>query len=190
MADQSTPRVPLEELLERAGNGDRTAFAEVYDATASHAYGIALSVTRNQAQAEDVVQEAYRDIWRESASFDATRGSGSGWVSVKVHEVAVNSVRSKQSHSNGDAKAALARVAEPARATPGSHRVQSPLSQVSAPQRTAVELAYYGGYTHAQIATMTGMPADSAKSRIREGLLELRDVMRGHGNGAPSITTS
>ncbi len=183
MADQPTPHVPLEELLERAGNGDRAAFAQLYDTTASHAYGIALSVTCDQAQAEDVVREAYLDIWRESASFDATRGSGSGWVSVRVHSVAVNSVRSKQSHPNSEAQAAVARVRDPVRATPDAHRVRSALSQVSPPRRTAVELAYYGGYTHAQIATMTGMPPDSAKSRIREGLIELRDVIRAHGNG-------
>ena len=188
-APSSPGSLPLEALLERAGTGDRRAFAEVYDATASHAYGIALSVTCDRSQAADVVQEAYLDVWRTSARFDPRRGSGAGWVLTIVHGRAVDRVRSTKSRSDGAASASDAQVAGPVRPTPEGRRVQLALSQVPSPDRRAVELAYFGGYTHAEIAHMTGMPTDAAKSRIREGLMTLRDAMRANGNGAASLTS-
>ena len=181
---------PLEALLERAGTGDRHAFAEVYDATASHAFGIALAVTCDRSKAEDVVQEAYLDMWRTSASFDPRRGSAAGWVLMIVHGKAVDRVRSANSRSNGAARAPDAQFGAPGQATPEGQRVQLALSQVPSPHRRAVELAYFGGYTHAEIAHMTGMPTDTAKSRIREGLTTLRDVMRANGTAAASLTSS
>ena len=171
--------LPLEELLKQAATGDHGALAELYDATASRAFGLALRVTRDRPLAEDVVQEAYSDIWRSAASFDPKHGSGIAWVLAIVHGKAVARIRSTSTRWDDEEDTPVARAAAHAPATPegespAGQKVRSALSQVPTAQRRAVELAYFGGYTHSAIARMAGMPADTATSRIREGLIELR----------------
>ena len=98
-----TPAVapqPLEVLLSQAGHGDRVAFAHMYDATASRAFGVALRVARDRAHAEDVTQEAYLDIWRTGDAFDPDRGSALAWIMTVVHRKAVDRVRATQSRAN------------------------------------------------------------------------------------------
>jgi RNA polymerase sigma-70 factor (ECF subfamily) len=171
--------------------GDRAAFAEVYDATASGAFGLALRVVRDRSHAEDVIQEAYLHIWRKGANFDPQRGTAMGWIFMVVHGKAVDRVRSAQSRSNRDEvyfrESRYAEQTSPqdptgdlVLATSEGRRVRFALSQLTAVQRQSVELAYFGGYTCTEIARMTGVPLGTAKSRMRDGLLKLRDLM-----GAP-----
>ena len=157
----------LAELLNRAGTGDRRAFADFYDATVSRAFGLALTVTRNRSDAEDVVQEVYREIWRRSASFGGQHGSALSWVLTPVHQKAVARARSSD----------LGRSASPGDPLKHSGNAGVALSQVPAPERKALELAYFGGYTHGYIDEMGRLPRNTSKARIREGLIELRDRM-------------
>ncbi len=135
----------LSELLRASARGDQAAFAQLYDATASRVHGLALRVVRDPAQAEEVTQEAYLEIWRTAARFDPSRGSALSWLLTLTHRKAV------------DRRGALA--------------------SLTAVQREAVELAYFGGYTHTEVATMLELPVGTAKTRIRDGLIRLRDAM-------------
>ena len=167
-----------------AAAGDEAAFAQLYDATSSRAYGLALRVVRNPAQAEEVVQEAYLDAWRSSSRFDPARGSAIGWLLTIVHRKAVDRVRSAEAATARDATyhresqpVEHDSTAEAAHASLEAQRVRGAVAALTAVQREAVELAFFGGYTHTEVATMLDVPVGTAKTRIRDGLIRLRDAM-------------
>ena len=174
----------LASLMQRSSRGDEAAFAELYDLTSARAYGLALRVVRNPAQAEEVVQEAYLDAWRTSSRFDPARGSAAGWLLTIVHRKSVDRVRSAEAATARDAT--YHRETEPvehdstvesAHASLDAQRVRTAVAGLTAVQREAVELAFFGGYTHTEVATMLDVPVGTAKTRIRDGLIRLRDAM-------------
>jgi RNA polymerase sigma-70 factor (ECF subfamily) len=174
----------LASLLQRSSRGDEAAFAELYDATSARAYGLALRVVRNPAHAEEVLQEAYLDAWRTSSRFDPARGSAVGWLLTIVHRKAVDRVRSAEAASARDAT--YHRESQPvehdstlesAHASLEAKRVRGAVAGLTDVQRQAVELAFFGGYTHTEVATMLDVPVGTAKTRIRDGLIRLRDAM-------------
>ena len=174
----------LGSLMQRSSRGDEGAFAELYDATSARAYGLALRVVRNPAHAEEVVQEAYLDAWRTSSRFDPARGSAIGWLLTIVHRKAVDRVRSAEAATARDAtyhressSVQHDSTLEAAHASLEAQRVRSAVSGLTEVQREAVELAFFGGYTHTQVATMLDVPVGTAKTRIRDGLIRLRDAM-------------
>ncbi|MGH3362456.1 MAG: ECF RNA polymerase sigma factor SigK [Nocardioides sp.] len=171
-------------LLKRSGRGDETAFAELYDAMAARVYGLAVRVVRDPAQAEEVTQESFLEIWRSSGRFDPDRGSAVGWLLTIVHRKAVDRVRSAEASSRRDTTyhqqdnpVAHDATAEAAQASLEARRVRSALAALTAVQREAIELAYFGGYTHTEVASMLDLPVGTAKTRIRDGLIRLRDTM-------------
>jgi RNA polymerase sigma-70 factor (ECF subfamily) len=171
-------------LLRRSGLGDESAFAEFYDATAARAYGLALRVVRNPAHAEEVTQEAYLDAWRSSARYDAGRGSAAGWLLTIVHRKAVDRIRSVEAATARDeawdretAPTEHDQTAEEAHASLDAARVRHAVATLTDVQRQAVELTYFGGYTHTEVATLLDVPLGTAKTRIRDGLIRLRDLM-------------
>lgn len=174
----------LADLLGRSARGDTEAFARFYDATSARAYGLALRVVRDPAQAEEVAQEVYLDVWRQSGRYDADRGSAIGWLLTIVHRKAVDRVRSAEAatrrdttyHRQNDPVAHDA-TAEAVEASLEAHRVRSAMQELTAIQRQALELAYFGGYTHTEVATMLDLPVGTAKTRIRDGLIRMRDAM-------------
>ena len=177
----------LATALRRCAAGDEQAFARVYDATSARAFGLAVRVLRDHAQAEEAVQEAYLQVWRQSARFDAQRGSAISWVLMIVHGTAVSQVRSSQSRSTREET--YERQHDPLRvgrddptgdavdASMDAGRVRAALGQLTDLQRSAIELAYFEGRTHTEVAGIIGIPLGTAKTRIRDGLLRLRDVM-------------
>ena len=174
----------LADLLHRAGLGDEAAFAEFYDATSARAYGLALRVVRNPAHAEEVTQEAYLDAWRSSVRYDAGRGSAAGWLLTIVHRKAVDRVRSVEAATTRDetwnresAPVDHDQTAEAAHASLDATRVRNAVATLTDVQRQAVELTYFGGYTHTEVATLLDVPLGTAKTRIRDGLIRLRDLM-------------
>lgn len=174
----------LADLLHRSALGDEVAFAAFYDATSARAYGLALRVVRNPAHAEEVTQEAYLDAWRSSTRFDPTRGSAAGWLLTIVHRKAVDRVRSVEAASARDetwnretAPTDHDQTAEGAHASLDAARVRSAVATLTDVQRRAVELTYFGGYTHTEVATLLDVPLGTAKTRIRDGLIRLRDLM-------------
>ena len=178
------PAARLGELLQQASRGDEQAFAELYDATSARAYGMALRVVRNPAQAEEVTQEAYLDAWRTSSRFDPRKGSAVGWLLTIVHRKAVDRVRSAEAASareNTYQRESMTTehdsTQEQAHASLDAQRVRGAVSGLTKVQREAVELAFFGGYTHTEVATMLDVPVGTAKTRIRDGLIRLRDAM-------------
>ncbi len=176
--------VDLAELLRLSGRGDEAAFARLYDAASSRAYGLAVRVVRDPAQAEEVTQEAFLEIWRTASRFDADRGSPVSWILTLVHRKSVDRVRSAEASTRRDTtyhqkNTAVEHdsTAEAAQASMEARRVRQALGSLTEVQREALELAYFKGYTHTEVAAMLDLPVGTAKTRIRDGLIRLRDTM-------------
>jgi RNA polymerase sigma-70 factor (ECF subfamily) len=174
----------LTELLRRSARADEAAFAELYDATSRRIYGLVLRIVRDPAMSEEVTQEIYLTVWRTSARFDPDRGSALSWLMTIAHRAAVDRVRSSEaSRRRDDAHAVRHRdvefdaTAEAAHASVEAQRVRRALSSLTEAQRDAVELAYLGGYTHTEVARLLDLPLGTAKTRIRDGLIRLRDTL-------------
>ena len=179
-----SPAAHLAELLKRSSRGDEAAFAELYDATSARAFGLAVRVLRDRAQAEEVTQESYLDCWRHAARFDVAKGSAISWLLTIVHRKAVDRVRSAEASGRRDAayghrEIAVAHdvTAEAATASLEATRVRTALADLTTKQREAVELAFLGGYTHTEVAGLLDLPVGTAKTRIRDGLIRLRDAL-------------
>ena len=171
-------------LLVRSSRGDSEAFGAFYDATAARAFGLAVRVVRDPSQAEEVAQEAFLEVWRTASRFQPERGSAIGWLLTIVHRKAVDRVRSAEAASRRDTSfhrdtptVAHDVTAEAAEASMEARRVRTALGELTAVQREALELAYFGGYTHTEVATMLDLPVGTAKTRIRDGLIRMRDAM-------------
>jgi RNA polymerase sigma-70 factor (ECF subfamily) len=190
MADDASPTgggssaPDLADLLKSCGRGDQAAFAQLYDATSSRVVGLAVRVVRDPAQAEEVAQEAFLEIWKTSGRFDPAKGSPLGWLLTIVHRKAVDRVRSAEASTRRDTTYHQRNqpvehdsTAEAATASLEAGRVRQALSSLTPVQREALELAYFGGYTHTEVATMLELPVGTAKTRIRDGLIRLRDTM-------------
>jgi RNA polymerase sigma-70 factor (ECF subfamily) len=141
-------------------------------------------VVRDPAQAEEVAQEAYLEIWRQSARFDAARGSALAWMLTIVHRRAVDRVRSAESAQERDQRYAAVGdgpeydvVDEEVTTRMESARVRRALDSLTEVQREAVTLAYYGGYTHREVADLLDVPLGTVKTRMRDGLIRLRDAL-------------
>ncbi len=183
-AGSSSPGAELADLLRRSARGDEAAFAALYDATAARLFGLVLRIVRDHAMSEEVTQEVYLDVWRQSARFDAERGSAMSWMMTIAHRTAVDRVRaSEASRRRDDAHAVTSRdvefdtTAESAQASLEAQRVRRALTTLTDAQRSAVELAYLGGYTHSEVARLLDLPLGTAKTRIRDGLIRLRDTL-------------
>ena len=171
-------------LLNRAARGDQAAFAEIYDSTAARVHGLVLRVVRDPAQSEEVTQEVFLEIWRQSSRYDASRGSAVAWLMTIAHRKAVDRVRSAEASSRRDETyhhrnhtPAHDSTAEAAHASLEARRVRAALAHLTDVQREAIELAYFGGYTHTEVAALLDLPVGTAKTRIRDGLIRLRDTI-------------
>lgn len=171
--------------LVRAGSGDEGAFARVYDALAPRVYGLARRVLVDPAQAEEVTQEVFVEVWRTAPRFDPERGSAAGWVTTIAHRRAVDRVRSEAA---GRARAEHASrqsdpddgfdvVGEAVTGDDERRRVSEALRMLTPLEREAIELTYYRGYTHREAAERLGAPLGTVKARLRAGLARLRGVL-------------
>ena len=179
-----SPGGALADLLRLASRGDESAFARLYDATSARVFGLALRVVRDPAQAEEVAQESFLEIWRTAARFDPDRGSPLAWLLTITHRKAVDRVRSAEASTRRDTTyhqhnqpVEHDSTAEAAQVSLEAHRVRGALASLTEVQREAVGLAYLGGYTHTEVATMLDLPVGTAKTRIRDGLIRLRDTL-------------
>ncbi len=174
----------LTALMSRTAGGDEDAFAALYDRTSSRVHGVVLRVLRDPSQAEEVTQETFLEMWRTAARFDATQGSVLAWLLTLAHRRAVDRVRSSEASRRRDTGYGTTNIeiphdetAERAQSSAEATRVRQALASLSERQREAIQLAYFGGYTHTEVATMLDLPLGTAKTRIRDGLMRLRDVL-------------
>ncbi len=169
-------------LLTRVARGDESAFGEFYDLLVARVFGVVTSVLRDPARSEEVTQEVMVELWRTAPRYDASLGSAATWAITIAHRRAVDCVRSEQARRTRDDRHVIDNPAEP---TPDAaafvvdlldrERVVEALSELTAPQRESIELAFFGGHTHPEVAVLLGLPLGTVKTRIRDGLIRLRD---------------
>ena len=173
---------PLEGLLALVAGGDEPAFAELYRRVAPAVFGLVTKVVRNPAQAEEVTQEVFVELWRTAPRFDPARGTARSWIMTCAHRRAVDRVRSAERAARRDDLAGRRdqgrpydEVVEQVETSLEREHVRRSLGVLTDLQREAVVLAYYGGYTHREIAELLGVPSGTVKTRLRDGLIRLRD---------------
>ena len=172
----------LDGLLALVARGDEQAFAELYQRVAAPVFGLVSKVIRNPSQSEEVTQEVFVELWRTASRFDPARGTARSWIMTCAHRRAVDRVRSAESAARRDDLAGRRdqgrpydEVAEQVESSLERDHVRRGLQALTALQREAVVLAYYGGHTHREIAELLGVPTGTVKTRLRDGLIRLRD---------------
>ncbi|WP_093803724.1 sigma-70 family RNA polymerase sigma factor [Streptomyces sp. Wb2n-11] len=170
--------------MARVADGDQEAFAALYDAIAGPVYGLVLKVLRDPSQSEEVTQEVMVEVWRTAARFSPGRGSVMTWVMTVAHRRAVDRVRSEQAATDREQRNAhrecmpdYDQVSEEVTVRLESEQVRRCMRTLTELQRQAVTLAYYQGYTYPEVAAALSAPLGTVKTRMRDGLIRLRDCM-------------
>jgi len=166
-------------LIQKIAQGDQTALSAFYDKHASLAYRLALYILRSQADAEEVVQEVFMQIWRKAREYSPKKGNPEAWITVMTRSRAIDklrivrrisrgyeAVRSEEGAGKEETKSYLPTIV-----------VDSALSKLRMEQRVVLELAYFKGMTHEEIAKELAIPLGTAKTRLRDGLKALRELM-------------
>lgn len=166
-------------LVKAIGSGDQSAMAALYDRYSSIVYSVALRVLQDTGAAEDVLQDIFMQLWRNPGAFDANRGNMAAWLAVIARHRAIDTLRRRRPENSLEdvvvvVESDLASATDRARAM---DKVRGAIQVMSPPQRSALEMAYFEGLTHVEIAEKTGEPLGTIKTRIRAGLLSLRKVL-------------
>ena len=170
-----------EAVVALVARSEESALAELYDRFGRVAYGLALRMLRDPALAEDAVQEGFLNVWRNASRFVPERAKASTWILTLVHRRAIDIVRREDRRRAETLSAAPEPTStaadESAWLRLERERVQAALKQLPDPQREAIELAYYGGFTQSELAERLGQPIGTIKSRMFTGLTHLRDLL-------------
>ncbi|MFC9588970.1 ECF RNA polymerase sigma factor SigK [Streptomyces sp. NPDC056944] len=180
----ATGRADLAETMQKVAHGDKQAFSVLYDALAPLVFGIVIKVVRDRAQSEEVAQEVMIDLWRQAARYRPDAGAVTTWAATIAHRRAVDRVRSAQAATDRE-QAQAARehttafdeVAEQVETRLESEQVRRCMRGLTELQRQAVALAYYQGLTYREVAETLRTPLPTIKTRMRDGLIRLRDCM-------------
>jgi RNA polymerase sigma-70 factor (ECF subfamily) len=174
-----------EELMELVGAGEMRAFEVIFDRHSGPGYSLALRMCRSKALAEDIVQEAFLSLWRSGTGYDRGRGSVRSWVLSAVHNRAVDALRRAGAKTGRDVsdEGIAERLRSPdatdvqVERRDQARRVRGALDELPDDQRQVIELAYFGGLSHTQIAEMLELPPGTVKGRMRLGLSKMRSAL-------------
>src|SRR3954470_5007618 len=177
-----------EDLIPLMARGEARAFEAIYERHAGAAYSLAYRMVGARAMAEDITQEAFLNLWRSGAHYDRARGSVRTWILGIVHHRAIDALRRASVHQRrrSDDETAAERLASPDRVEEDVARadeakiVRGAMHVLPADQLKVIELAYFGGFTHVEIAEMLGQPVGTVKGRMRLGLKKMREALA-HG---------
>lgn len=184
--DSSNRELEMASLMQRMANGDQSALAAFYDGTSRLVYGLILRVLNGDGStAEEVLLDVYSQVWRQAASYDRSRGTPLAWLTTIARSRAIDRLRSgwqeqirKEPLETVNDRETIA--ANPEEMTVASERqrfVRSALNSLSPEQREVIELAYYGGLSHSEIAARLNQPLGTVKTRTRLGMLKLREAL-------------
>ena len=172
-------------LLRSIQSGDQQAVAALYDRYSGPAYGLAFRITNDGTLAEDVVQDAFVSVWKQAARFDAARGQVKSWLMTIVHHKAIDAVRRRANRNEralpdgpGDFATDHGRPHEETASSMDAAAVRAAVKHVPDDQRRTIEMAYFEGLTHIEIAERMKVPLGTVKSRLRIGLEKMRDALR------------
>ncbi|WP_329126663.1 sigma-70 family RNA polymerase sigma factor [Streptomyces sp. NBC_01465] len=176
------PDLPV--LVGQVARGDQEAFGSLYEVVCGPVLGLVRSVLRDPAQSEEVAQEVLTEVWRTAARYQPDRGGVMNWVLTLAHRRAVDRVRSAQASADREHKAALLdrtpafdEVTEQVEARLEREQVRRCLRSLTELQRQSVTLAYYQGLTYREVAELLTVPLGTVKTRLRDGLIRLRDCL-------------
>jgi RNA polymerase sigma-70 factor (ECF subfamily) len=174
----------LETLMRQMARGEESAFERVYDEVASAVFGLVHRVLRDPAQSEEVTQEVFVEVWRTASRFDARKGSARTWIFMLAHRRAIDRVRSSQASVNREDTAGAREqvrpfdeVAEEVELRLEQQQVRRCLGSLTQVQRESVTLAFYAGYSYPEVAKLLAVPLGTVKTRLRDGLIRLRDCL-------------
>jgi RNA polymerase sigma-70 factor, ECF subfamily len=192
MADTGPLTAPTADLVERIARGDRDAFALFYDRHAGLVLGLARRILRNDAAADEVLQEVFWQVWQDAGQYDSRRGSPEAWLVMRARTRAIDRLRSMRRRERtfvapldeGLARSDAAGAESPATLAEDRGLVHGALGQLPAAQRRVIELAFFEGLTQTEIAAHLGEPLGTVKTRARMGLERLREFLRGEEQAA------
>jgi len=180
----STAPAINDDLLARVATGDQAAFAQLYDNMAPRVLGLVKRLLRDHSQSEEVTQEIFLEIWQNATRYDSSKGGASGWILTMTHRRAVDRVRASQASRDRDVKIGIRdyesdydNVSETVQVRIEHERVEKAMSRLTELQRQAVTLAYYGGLSHSEVAEKLSVPIGTVKTRLRDGMIRLRDEL-------------
>jgi RNA polymerase sigma-70 factor, ECF subfamily len=178
------PPTSLNDLLGRVATGDEVAFGELYDQVSGRVLGLVRRLLKDFAQSEEVTQEIFLEVWQNATRYDPAKGSATTWIFTMAHRRAVDRIRSSQSSRDRDSRIGRRdletdydSVSEFVEIRVENERVQQALQRLTQLQRQAVTLAYYGGYSHSEVAELLKVPVGTVKTRLRDGMIRLRDEL-------------
>ena len=179
MPDPAGPQIDSD-LLGKVQRGDEQAMAALFDRYSKIVYSVALRVLRDPALAEDILQEIFMQVWRSPAKFIATRGSLGGWLAVVTRNRSIDSLRRKRPTEQVEEMqiASSQNLGDDAERNLMMEKARVVILQLPAEQRKTLEMAFFDGLTHSEIAEMTGDPLGTVKTRIRSALLTLRKAFQ------------
>jgi RNA polymerase sigma-70 factor, ECF subfamily len=172
----------LDDLLVQVARGDQDAFEAVYDRLAGPVYGVIRKVLRDPSQSEEVTQEVLLEVWRNATRFNPAVGGAATWVMTIAHRRAIDRVRATTAAAGREQKVADVHtphdeVAEAVEANLDAERVRRCLDALTEVQRESITLAYYGGCSYRQVAEQLAVSLGAIKTRIRDGLIRMRDCL-------------
>jgi RNA polymerase sigma-70 factor (ECF subfamily) len=173
-----------EELLAQVASGNQEAFGALYDQVAPRVLGLIRRVLVDPAQSEEVAQEVFLEIWQTAPRYDARKGGALTWILTMAHRRAVDRIRASQASRDRDLRigtrdheSGYDSVSEQVEIRIEHERVEQAMTQLTELQRQAVTLAYYRGLSHSEVATLLSVPIGTVKTRLRDGMIRLRDAL-------------